>query len=62
VERFKMIVQRVIIVEGPKEWVEATLAKSFIQPNRPFEPSQGKSIKEVSRDDITLDEERFHGY
>lgn len=51
---------RVLIVEGEADWVEATLEKSFLQPNKPFDLGKSK-ITEILRKELTDEdiEDRF---
>ena len=40
-----MKVVRVLVYEGPEEWVAKSLSTSQVGPRRPFEPREGHSIK-----------------
>lgn len=38
-------VTRTIVYEGAVNWVGSTVERSLVQPDRPFTPSDGKSIR-----------------
>lgn len=42
-------VERIIIIEGPDDWVDKTLKNSMLQPNMPWIFSETKSIVETFR-------------
>ena len=49
---------RILIYEGPEEWVDGVMEKCYIQPNADF-ITWDKSITEIYREEVKLkDEER----
>jgi len=47
-------VTRVLVYEGPEEWVRKTLELSWIQPCEDAKPGGGKSITEAVREEELL--------
>ncbi len=48
-------VERIIIISGPDDWVDEVLDKSYVQPAKPFKPSESQCIQEISRKEYAGD-------
>lgn len=50
-------VTRTIVYEGDVNWVGSTVERALVQQNRPFTPSDGKSIRCACHDVLEIVEE-----